>query len=222
MGPVTLTRVHVLPSHSHVSPSGVQNEPRSLPPPNSTTLPFSAAMAWPYRGLGPWTLRWFQVPLHSQVSSTSIPLWMVSEPPKSTTVPPSGAIPNHPRMSGPDELCCVQLAPSHDQVLPLGSPPKLIAVSAYVAIAPYLTPNHLGVLERGEKVPTLETVEAVGRALGVPVAELLADGSAGDAWLDDLKTVGAAVPPTLRSLALDVLGAFAKRTRGGRRPAGAR
>lgn len=85
-----------------------------------------------------------------------------------------------------------------------------------------LSPNHLGVLERGEKVPTLETVEAVAKALGVTAAELIADGSAGDAWFDELRAVGAGVPPPLRTLALDVLGAFAKRARAGRKPTGTR
>jgi transcriptional regulator with XRE-family HTH domain len=76
-----------------------------------------------------------------------------------------------------------------------------------------LSSNHLGVLERGEKVPTLETVESLAEALNLSVAELLSDESDADPWLEELRSVGAGVPPALRALALDVLSTFAKRRR---------
>lgn len=80
-----------------------------------------------------------------------------------------------------------------------------------LAAAVGLSSNHLGVLERGEKVPTLETVEALAKALNMSVAELLSDAVGADPWLDELRSIGAGVPPALRPLALDVVATFAKR-----------
>ena len=88
---------------------------------------------------------------------------------------------------------------------------------AELAAAVGLSSNHLGVLERGEKVPTLETVEALAKALKLSVAELVADEASDDPWLQELRAVAAAVPVANRGLALDVLRAFGKH-REGRRP----
>jgi transcriptional regulator with XRE-family HTH domain len=85
---------------------------------------------------------------------------------------------------------------------------------AELAAAVGISSNHLGVLERGEKVPTLETVEALAKTLKLPVAELVAEDSASDPWLEELKAAGTAVPLPLRSLALAVLRAFAKHREG--------
>jgi transcriptional regulator with XRE-family HTH domain len=82
-----------------------------------------------------------------------------------------------------------------------------------LAAAVGLSPNHLGVLERGEKMPTLETAEALAKALNLSVAELLSDEGGADPWLDELRSIGAGVPPDLRALALEVLSTFAKRRR---------
>ena len=53
---------------------------------------------------------------------------------------------------------------------------------AQLAEAAGVTPNYIGVVERGEKVPTLETVDAFSRALGVPIGALLAE-DAPDVWI---------------------------------------
>jgi transcriptional regulator with XRE-family HTH domain len=81
---------------------------------------------------------------------------------------------------------------------------------AELAQAVGLSANHLGVLERGEKVPTLETVEAVAKALGVPVTELLAEETTEDAWVRQLTTIAAGVPPSLRPLVLAVVSTMAR------------
>jgi transcriptional regulator with XRE-family HTH domain len=82
---------------------------------------------------------------------------------------------------------------------------------AELAAAVGLSSNHLGVVERGEKVPTLETVEALAKALKLAVADLVADEvPSADPWIDELKVAAAAVPPTHRALALAVLRAFGK------------
>jgi transcriptional regulator with XRE-family HTH domain len=80
-----------------------------------------------------------------------------------------------------------------------------------------VTPNYVGVIERGEKLPTLETVEAAGRALGVSVGALLAD-DAPDAWADQAVALARAVPASHRALVLAVLRAIVaeKGRRGGR------
>lgn len=73
-----------------------------------------------------------------------------------------------------------------------------------------LTPNYLGSIERGEAVPTLQTLEGLAGALGVSVADLLGDTTTeGDAWLDELLAVAHAVARARRALALDVLKAVA-------------
>jgi transcriptional regulator with XRE-family HTH domain len=79
---------------------------------------------------------------------------------------------------------------------------------AELAEAADVTTNYVGVLERGQKVPTLETLVALAKALGVGPGELLGAGEQ-DAWLDDLVTLGKAVPASRRQLVLDVLRAIA-------------
>jgi transcriptional regulator with XRE-family HTH domain len=80
-----------------------------------------------------------------------------------------------------------------------------------------LSPNHLGVLERGEKAPTLETVEAIADALALQPADLFSDGTPPDPWLEQVTQVATGVPASLRAIALAVLAAFAQpRTPSGR------
>jgi transcriptional regulator with XRE-family HTH domain len=88
---------------------------------------------------------------------------------------------------------------------------------AQLAEAVGVTPNYVGVIERGEKLPTLETVEAAGRALGVSVGALLAD-DVPDAWADQAVALARAVPASHRALVLAVLRAIVAETgrRGGR------
>jgi transcriptional regulator with XRE-family HTH domain len=76
-----------------------------------------------------------------------------------------------------------------------------------------VTPNYVGVLERGEKLPTLETLVVIARRLGVGVAELVGDEAKTDPWVDEVVAVASSVPKGSRNLALAVLRAVAT-TRG--------
>lgn len=77
-----------------------------------------------------------------------------------------------------------------------------------------VTPNYVGILERGEKLPTLDTLVALAKALGVNAGELL-DDTRGDAWLDEVIAVAASVPKGRRELVLAVLKAMATPAGGG-------
>lgn len=68
-----------------------------------------------------------------------------------------------------------------------------------------ITPNHVGVLERGETVPSLETVYAYSKAFGVTMGELLDAGPTSDKWLRQVVTIARAVPPAKRSFLLTIL-----------------
>lgn len=68
-----------------------------------------------------------------------------------------------------------------------------------------ISPNHVGVIERGETVPSLETVHAYSRALGTSMGELLDAEPTGDAWLKEVVTIAQAVPPSKRALLLTIL-----------------
>lgn len=90
---------------------------------------------------------------------------------------------------------------------------------AQLAEAVGVTPNYVGVIERGEKLPTLEVLEAASRALGVTVGALLAD-DAPDAWADQAVALAQAVPASQRGLVLAVLRAIVAETRrSGKSPA---
>ncbi len=81
---------------------------------------------------------------------------------------------------------------------------------ARLAEAVDLSPNHVGVIERGEKAPTLDTIDAIATALGTSPAQLLADvqekGAA--AWLAQMQAILVAVPPAHRELVAGVVGAL--------------
>ncbi len=85
---------------------------------------------------------------------------------------------------------------------------------AQLAEAVGVTPNYVGVVERGEKLPTLDTLELFGRALGVAIASLLAD-DAPDAWADEAAALARAVPPSHRRLVLALLRAAVAESRRG-------
>jgi transcriptional regulator with XRE-family HTH domain len=70
-----------------------------------------------------------------------------------------------------------------------------------------ITPNYVGVLERGLKLPTLDTLVALAKALGVPASELLGEARP-DPWLEDVVTAAAAMPKPLRPVALAILRAM--------------
>jgi transcriptional regulator with XRE-family HTH domain len=84
---------------------------------------------------------------------------------------------------------------------------------AQLAEAVGVTPNYVGVIERGEKLPTLEVVEAASRALGVTVGALLSDADVPDAWADQAAALARAVPASYRGLVLAVLRAVVVETR---------
>ena len=71
-----------------------------------------------------------------------------------------------------------------------------------------ISANYVSVLERGLKLPTLDTLVALGKALGVPSSELLGESRA-DPWVEDVVTVAVTVPKALRPVALAVLKAVA-------------
>jgi transcriptional regulator with XRE-family HTH domain len=65
--------------------------------------------------------------------------------------------------------------------------------------------NYIGVLERGTKLPTLDTLALLAKALSISTADLIDDGRIKDDWLDELSAIGASVPNAHRSLALAIL-----------------
>jgi transcriptional regulator with XRE-family HTH domain len=65
--------------------------------------------------------------------------------------------------------------------------------------------NYVGILERGQKLPTLDTLAAFAKALGCSPAELLDDGVARDPWADEVLAVASSVPKARRDLVLAVL-----------------
>lgn len=80
-----------------------------------------------------------------------------------------------------------------------------------------LSPNYLGMVERGEKLPTLHTLLVLAQRLDVAPADLLGDAKR-DPWLDELIDVGATVPQHARSLALSVLRTIVAESAPGRAP----
>ncbi len=87
---------------------------------------------------------------------------------------------------------------------------------AQLAEAVGVTPNYVGVVERGEKLPTMETLEAFGGALNVPLGQLF-DDEVPDAWADEAAALARAVPAEYRRLVLSMLKAAVTeaRDRGG-------
>lgn len=71
-----------------------------------------------------------------------------------------------------------------------------------------ISANYVGVLERGLKLPTLDTLVVLARRLGVPVSELLGEVRS-DPWIEEVVTVAATMPRPLRAVALAVLRAMA-------------
>ncbi len=71
-----------------------------------------------------------------------------------------------------------------------------------------ITPNYVSVLERGLKLPALDTLVVIAKALNVSVPELLGEPRA-DPWLEEVVTVAATMPRSLRTVALAVLRAMA-------------
>jgi transcriptional regulator with XRE-family HTH domain len=71
-----------------------------------------------------------------------------------------------------------------------------------------ISANYVGVLERGVKLPTLDTLVALAKALDMPVSELFGEPRS-DPWIEEVVTVAAAMPKQLRPVTLAVLRAMA-------------
>src|SRR5689334_5922412 len=67
-----------------------------------------------------------------------------------------------------------------------------------------ISTNYVGVLERGLKLPALDTLVLLAKGLEVSVSELLGEPRA-DPWLEEVLTVAAPMPKNLRPVALAVL-----------------
>jgi len=71
------------------------------------------------------------------------------------------------------------------------------------------TPNFIGLIERGQKLPTIDTLVRIARALKVEPGELLGASQVSDDWVDQVLAVASTVPKPLRPIALAVLKAVA-------------
>jgi transcriptional regulator with XRE-family HTH domain len=83
---------------------------------------------------------------------------------------------------------------------------------AQLAEAAGVTPNYVGVVERGEKLPTLETLDAFARAIGASPGALIADDEPDD-WADEAVALARSVPVAQRRLLLAILRAAVTATR---------
>ena len=81
---------------------------------------------------------------------------------------------------------------------------------AALAEAVGVSSNYLSVLERGHKLPTLDTLVRLAKALQVSPGDLLDGAGVRDEWVDEVLTVSAAIPRHRRGIALAVLRAVAR------------
>ena len=72
-----------------------------------------------------------------------------------------------------------------------------------------VTPNFIGLLERGEKMPTVTRLATLAEVLGTKPGALLGDDAPVDPWLDQVMTVASNVPARMRPVTLAVLRAIA-------------
>jgi transcriptional regulator with XRE-family HTH domain len=75
---------------------------------------------------------------------------------------------------------------------------------AQLAEAVGVTPNYVGVVERGEKLPTLETLDTFAHALGATLGAFVSEDEP-DEWADEAEALARAVPVLHRRLVLAVL-----------------
>ena len=75
-----------------------------------------------------------------------------------------------------------------------------------------ISPNYVGVVERGEKLPTLDTLDAMARALSVSPGALLAS-DAPDKWADEVTALARGIPPLHRRLVIALLKTIAAEAR---------
>jgi transcriptional regulator with XRE-family HTH domain len=69
--------------------------------------------------------------------------------------------------------------------------------------------NYVGLIERGSKVPTIETLFAFAKALDVKGAELLDETVGADEWVGEVIAVAQSIPKAQRQLVLALLRAVA-------------
>jgi len=74
-----------------------------------------------------------------------------------------------------------------------------------------LSANYISLLERGQKLPTIDALVRLAKAVDATPGELLGDAAVQDEWLDELLAVGRTVPRALRPVALSVLRAVARK-----------
>ena len=67
------------------------------------------------------------------------------------------------------------------------------------------TPNYLSAIERGQKLPTLDMLFRLAKALGQPPGQLLGDRVVRDDWLDQIAAIARTIPKADRKLALSLL-----------------
>lgn len=72
-----------------------------------------------------------------------------------------------------------------------------------------VTPNFIGMLERGEKMPTVARLVAMAEVLGTKPGALLGDEAPADPWLDEVTAVASSMPAKMRPVTLAVLRAIA-------------
>ncbi len=86
---------------------------------------------------------------------------------------------------------------------------------AELAEAAGVTPNYVGVVERGEKLPTLQTLAAIADAFNVSMGALLSE-EVPDAWADAATALIRVIPAEHQDLVMALLkaaGAEASRTK---------
>ena len=72
-----------------------------------------------------------------------------------------------------------------------------------------MTGNYISLLERGQKLPTIDTLARLAKAVAATPAELLGEVRVADDWLDEVAAVARTVPKGQRPVALAVLRAVA-------------
>lgn len=85
---------------------------------------------------------------------------------------------------------------------------------AQLAEAVDVTPNYLGNLERGEALPTVQTLVDLAEALQATPGELLGGGPERDEWIDRLVATAVTVPQERRGMLLELVEVVAGHRRG--------
>ncbi len=74
-----------------------------------------------------------------------------------------------------------------------------------------VTTNYLSAIERDKKLPTLQRLADLAKAVGRRPADLLGPATTPDAWLDQVLTVARTIPKGDRKLTLALLETIATR-----------